>query len=111
MNFEFSGSKNKGFKLNSKVKAEPNAVFVIYLSHQNACLIGRHLHIILGSANWISDWDYEFREINFTATMHQLFPVRDTEAVLFSKLIIHSQSTNASVVESIDLLSHCTLLS
>lgn len=74
--------------------------------------IGRRLHIILGSANWISDWGvYEFRGIHFTATTHQLFPVRDTEAVLFSKLIIHSQSTNASVLESIDLLSHCTLLS
>lgn len=43
--------------------------------------------------------------IHFTATMHQLFPVRDTEVVLFSKLIIHIENTNASVVESIDLLS------
>lgn len=44
--------------------------------------------LFLGSANWISDWGLWIQGINFTATMHQLFPVRDTEAVLFSKLII-----------------------
>lgn len=52
-----------------------------------------------GRANWISDWEPGWRRrrrrrlwigrrINFTATMHQLFPVRDTEAVLLSKLIV-----------------------
>lgn len=50
--------------------------------------VGIHT-IILGGAKWISDWGLWIQGFNFTATMHQLFPVRDAETVLlFSKLIV-----------------------
>ena len=78
-------------------------------SIQNMLLIFSHPYNYVGSCQleiWLSLWS---QGINFTATRHQLFPVRDAGAGCCSVNWSYTECTNAFVAESIDLLSPCSV--